>query len=181
MLIATARPDLTLRRMRESDLPDLVDGANNPRVATNLRDAFPSPYTEADAREFLARQTPEGIPVNLVIARNDRLVGLLGLHPQADVYRFGYELGYWVREDQWGSGIATAAIQAVVPWFFANSKAHRIFASVFVFNPASARVLEKAGFIQEGVSRESVFKMGQFWDEVRYGLLRTDGEEEVDQ
>lgn len=176
MMISTDHPGLTLRRLGPEDLPDLVQRANNVNIARNLRDVFPHPYTMTDARNYLERQPTEGHPTNLVIALDDRLVGLLGLFIQEDVYRFNYELGYWVSEDLWGQGIATSAIGAACRWLFQDTEAHRIFAHVFAFNPASARALEKAGFRPEGIGREAVFKEGRFWDEIRYGLLRSDVE-----
>jgi len=77
-----------------------------------------------------------------------------------------------VGEPFWGRGIATRAVRALTEWVFATTPVVRIYAHVFEWNPASARVLEKVGFELEGRMRRSVMKEGKIIDQLMYALVR---------
>jgi RimJ/RimL family protein N-acetyltransferase len=157
-----------------SDRDRLASLADNPRVAANLRDSFPHPYTRRDAEEWI--QYNLGLPEqeNFALTVDGVLAGGIGLMRRQDVYRRSAEVGYWLGEDYWGRGIASEALRQFCTWTFDNFELHRLYAGVFSSNPASCRVLEKAGFSLEGRLRESVFKRGQLLDELVYGRLRSD-------
>jgi ribosomal-protein-alanine N-acetyltransferase len=74
----------------------------------------------------------------------------------------------------WGQGIATAAARAMAALALSGDDFVRLEAKVFAWNPGSMRVLEKAGFVREGVLRCSVFKDGQIIDSVLYARVRDD-------
>ena len=165
-----------LRSFRASDKETLVRLANNARVSINLRDGFPYPYTMSDADnwfETALHQSPETI---FALAENDHLIGGTGFHPLDDVYRYSAEVGYWLGEPFWGKGIATGAVRTLVDYAFSTTELIKLFAGVFSNNQASARVLEKNGFTQEGTLKNSVVKRGQVLHELRYGLLREEWE-----
>ena len=82
------------------------------------------------------------------------------------------ELGYWLGEPYWGRGVMTEAVRAFTDWSFARFALHRIYAVPYATNPASARVLEKAGFTCEGRMRRSVIKLGQVLDQLLYADVR---------
>jgi RimJ/RimL family protein N-acetyltransferase len=88
------------------------------------------------------------------------------------VDRRSAEIGYWLGEEFWGRGIVTEALIAVTDHAFANHDLCRLFAHVFDWNPASARVLEKAGYAFEGRMRKSVTKEGQTIDQLMYAMIR---------
>jgi RimJ/RimL family protein N-acetyltransferase len=81
-------------------------------------------------------------------------------------------VGYWLGEAFWNRGIMTSALGAFTPYAFDSFDLIRIFAGVFSTNPASMRVLEKAGYTREGVLRRSVVKDGQVLDQVLYAVTR---------
>jgi RimJ/RimL family protein N-acetyltransferase len=68
-------------------------------------------------------------------------------------------------------GITSVAVGLIVDYAFSSLGITRIHTGIFEYNIASQRVLEKCGFVKEGVFRKSVFKMNQIWDEVRYAIL----------
>lgn len=163
-----------LRSFRQSDREALVRCANNPRISSQLTDRFPYPYREDDADlwlEHVLDQDPEAI---LAIAGESGLIGCIGLELKDDVYRNSAELGYWLAEPYWGQGIATRSVQAIVRYAFEELGLKRIYAGVFETNPASARVLEKAGFKLEGRLRKHVTKGGRMLDLLMFGLLEED-------
>jgi len=165
-------PTSVLRDWTEDDIPALVQNADNPRIASGLRDGFPSPYTEEDARRFITTATTTPGALLLAIDVAGEAIGGIGVHPLADVYRKTAEIGYWVAQPYWGRGIATDAVRALVPVAFRTSDIVRLQAGVFSGNPASMRVLEKCGFFREAVHRNAVFKNGTLMDEVLYVRFR---------
>lgn len=161
-----------VRSYRADDAESLARYANNRNVSRNLRDAFPFPYTLADAHEWLEgamRGSPES---DFAVASPTEVIGGIGLTFGSDVYRRSAEVGYWLGEPFWGRGIATAALQAITEYAFAQHDIVRVEAAVYESNPASARVLEKAGYEFEGRLRKSVTKDGHTLDELMYARIR---------
>lgn len=163
-----------LRPFSASDAPAMVALANNPAIASNLRDAFPSPYTVDHARSWLEMVEANTDNFLRVIEIEGQFAGSVGLHTCHDVYRFNRELGYWLGEPFWNRGIMTQVVKAMVKVGFTELKAHRIYAGIFSFNTASARVLTKCGFRHEATLRQSVFKNNQWADELVYAILEAE-------
>lgn len=161
-----------IRDYREDDAETLAEIANNPRIARNMRDTFPHPYTLADANGWIAHVMQEAPEQNFAIASAAQVVGGIGLTLQNDVRRRSCEIGYWLGEEFWGRGIATAALASLTEYAFAEFDLARIYAHVYEWNPASCRVLEKVGYIQEARLRQAVFKDGQTIDEFLYAIIR---------
>jgi ribosomal-protein-alanine N-acetyltransferase len=154
------------------DLPALVRHANNARIAADLRDRFPHPYSEAVGRgwlEYLATVQPSTV---WAIAVNDEAVGSIGLQLQEDVERVSAELGYWLGEAFWGRGITTDAVRAVTAQAFDRFSLTRVYALPFAENAGSIRVLEKAGFALEGRLRRSAIKEGVIRDQLLFAAYR---------
>ncbi len=162
-----------LRRWRPSDKSSLVRHANNPKVSRNLRDRFPYPYTDADADKFLATAAASDLRDSVyAIDVQNEAIGGIGIHPRKDIERHSAEIGYWLSEAFWGRGIATAAVTALAQHALCEPDIFRLFATVFASNPASARVLEKAGFRCEGVMSRAVMKNGVLMDAALYAIAR---------
>ena len=83
-------------------------------------------------------------------------------------------LGYWIGRPQAGQGHATAAVRAATGFAFRSLKLHRIEASCLPSNAASRRVLEKAGFRQEGQAKAYLKINGVWSDHLLFGLLSED-------
>jgi len=162
----------SIRSYRADDVAALARAADNPRVAAGLRDLFPQPYSEDDGREWISSVLAARPETHFAIAAADEVIGTIGLTLQSDVHRRSAELGYWLGEPWWGRGIATLAVRAVTPWAFERFDLLRIFATVFSNNPASARVLEKAGYELEGTLRRAVVKDGRILDQRMYASVR---------
>jgi len=161
-----------LRPWRAADLASLVRYANNPRVAQNLMNSFPHPYTEVDGRAFLAMALQAKPANRMAIEINGEAAGGLGLHLQPDIYCKNAELGYWLAEPFWGNGIMNRAVTQMVTYGFEHFAIDRIFAKPFGTNLASQRVLEKAGFILEARFEKTIFKNGTYYDELVYAVRR---------
>ena len=162
-----------LREWQTADAAALIRHANNRRVWQNLRDRFPHPYTAADADRWLAVADKYDPPRNFAIIVDGEAAGGISVELKDDVYRRSAEIGYWLGQPFWERGIATEAVRAVVDYAFATFDLGRLYAGVFDWNPASARVLEKAGFTLEGRLRNAVTKADRVGDELIYALART--------
>ncbi|MDR0362441.1 MAG: GNAT family N-acetyltransferase [Planctomycetota bacterium] len=171
----TTDGEVGLRLYRAGDRDRLVAIADNPNVARTLADRFPHPYAREDAENWLARVKTETRPCNMAIEWRGELVGGIGIEPMADVHSGTAELGYWLGEPYWGKGIATRAAGLIISYAFDELLFIRLQASVFAGNPASCRVLEKNGFVREGVLRKHIRKNGRIRDAFLYARLRSPG------
>jgi ribosomal-protein-alanine N-acetyltransferase len=161
-----------LRPWSVADADSIVKYADNPNVAGNLRDGFPSPYFRDDALKFISAANVLENGFMLAIETGGEACGGIGISILSDVYRKTAEIGYWIGEPFWGRGIVTEAVKAVVPVAFERFDIARIQAGVLGCNPASARVLEKCGFVREAVLKDAIFKKGRLMDEIMYARFR---------
>ncbi len=164
--------DFKLRPWALSDLESLVKYGDNPRIASNMSDQFPHPYTTDKARAFIKHAMSEAPPRILAIEVEGEAAGGIGIHPQSGIHRKNAELGYWLGEPFWGKGIITAAIRQMADYGFRHWDIDRIFARPFGKNTASRRALEKAGFSMEARLKKTILKNGEYHDELIYALRR---------
>lgn len=163
-----------LRAWTMNDLPSLLKYANNAKIAGNMTDKFPHPYTETHGRAFIGFATRDE-PIHIfAIEVQGEAVGGIGIHPQEDIHRRNAELGYWLAEPFWGQGIISRAIPLAVAFAFNTYDIDRVFARPFGSNLASQRVLEKNGFVPEARFAKTLIKNGVLLDELVYGLRRED-------
>lgn len=164
---------VTLRPWRNDDLESLVRHANNFKIWINLRDGFPHPYTEKAGRGWLKVAQDEAAHLFLAIEVDGEAVGGIGATFKDDVYRINAEIGYWLSESYWCQGLVSTAVTLLVDYVFLTYPGiSRIYADVFSFNPASARVLQKCGFHLEAIHKNAVIKNGKVIDEHRFVRFR---------
>lgn len=168
--------NIVLRPLRLADAARLAELANNEKISRNLRDGFPHPYTLDDAERFLANFTDQNPVTFFGIDYNGEYVGNIALVPCQDIYRKSAEIGYFIGEPYWNKGIVTTAVNLITQYGFNHLDIIRIHTGVFEYNTASMHVLEKCGFVKEGVFKKSVFKLGKLWDEVRYAKINPEFE-----
>lgn len=155
---------LTLRRFNLDDV-FMVSKLCNNMILHEMTFSLPYPYTEAMAVEWIDRhdawwQNNERYEWAIVHTQTNQLMGAIGLgyHP---THNHG-ELGYWMGEPFWNQGYASEAAQAIIKWAFEVKNYHRVFARHFLFNPASRKVMEKAGMTYEGRQIEHMYKNGRY-------------------
>jgi len=161
-----------LREWKLSDEASLIKHASNANVSRFLADRFPYPYTVTDAQGWLEFQTQKTVIDNLVIDIDGELVGGIAIEPRQDIFRKTALIGYWLGEDFWGRGIMAEAVKLMADYAFEHFDLVRLQAGVFDGNPASMRVLEKAGFVKECVSKNALCKNDQIFDEHVFVLLK---------
>lgn len=165
-----------LREWRLTDEEALVRHANDRRVSIDLRDRFPYPYTAAHAAEWLGRNVGVTPPTAFAITERgaDEPLGGVGLMLQEDVQRISAEIGYWLGVAGWGRGLATEAVRAATAYAFDELGLERVYAVANTRNAASARVLEKCGYLREGTMRRAAIKEGIVLDQFMYAALKTE-------
>lgn len=165
-----------LTEVRPSDKPALVEQLNDKEIYDRtLR--IPYPYTDTSADEWLAvvAKTTEqqGRPVQWAIRNaEDHLIGACGFNDFQMGKSHRAEIGYVLAKPFWGRGIVTAVVQRACQYAFEEFGLVKIIAQVRSDNMASARVLEKCGFQQEGFLRKHFLKDGQYLDVRLFGLLQ---------
>ena len=161
-----------LRKWTLKDLENLVKHANNFAIAKNMSDAFPFPYTAEFGRKYIERAIATNPTQTFAISICNETVGSIGVYPQTDIHRRNAEMGYWLAEQYWGQGIIPEAIRQMVKYSFKTLDIDRIFARPFGPNIASHRVLEKAGFNLECRFQKTIFKNGEYLDELYFAIRK---------
>jgi RimJ/RimL family protein N-acetyltransferase len=154
MCVIEPSPVLETRRLRlrapeARDLPLIAEFCGDLDVARMVT-SIPHPYRPKDAETFLASvqaANPEQERVFLIEHEDEGPAGMIGFHRADAPYP---EIGYWVGKRFWGRGIATEAAGAALDWARRVWKRKVLAAGHFLDNPASGRVLEKAGFLYTG-------------------------------
>ncbi len=170
--LSTAR--LRLRPFDDADADDLFALHSDPRV---LRYWDAPPWNERGrAERFIAacrQMAEEGTGVRLAVDRagDTAFIGWCSLNRWNPDHRSA-SLGYCFDRAAWGHGYATEAARAVLRWAFDTLDLNRVQAETDTRNVASARVLEKLGFVREGTLREDCVVDGEVSSSWVYGLIR---------
>lgn len=172
------KQDLETKRLRLRQLA-LTDAEQVCRLVGNYEVAkttlnIPHPYTLKDANDWIIHCNKNFILNRLatfaiVDKSTGQLIGAIDLVIQLSFCRA--EVGYWIGQPFWRKGYATEALQHMIQFAFETIKLHKVFAQHFHSNPASGKVMEKAGMLQEGYLREHVLRAGKFYDSIIYGII----------
>jgi ribosomal-protein-alanine N-acetyltransferase len=133
---------------------------------------IPYPYKEENAKWFIEFAEKNKKLSWAIRGKNSQLIGSIGFHGESKKGNHCDEIGYWLAKPYWGRGIVTEAVKKLCEYGFDKLNLVRIEAPIFAFNIASCRVVEKCGFIKEGIMRKAYFKNGEFIDGVMYALVK---------
>jgi len=150
-----------LRSWRPGDIDSLLHHANDADVVRGLSSRFPHPYTRRDGERFLAGEIVDLDDPVFAIEVDGQACGGIAARPGDYERGQSAELGYWLGKSMWDRGLMTRVVALYAPWAMQRLSLHRLQATVLDFNQASARVLEKNGFIEEGVARCALVKNGE--------------------
>jgi len=171
---------LVLRPFAATDANRVAELANDEAITRNLR-SFSYPYSLEDAEQWLGQLPGEweqgksavfAICVGSAESQLDELVGAIGIVLDSQSNRG--ELGYWIGRSYWGQGIATEASQSILDFGFGQLGLNKVVAECLTRNPASARVMEKVGMVQEGLFEKHFRKnlADEYCDVRAFGLLK---------
>lgn len=166
--------ELILRQWKTEDISRLAESANNPKIAANMRNSFPCPYTIENAKWYVndCLENDGNNRIIRAIETDGKAVGNICIFLREDVYAKSAELSYWISEDYWGKGIATQAVKMICKEAFTTFDIVRIYAEPFGCNVASKNVLKKAGFTYEGTMRNGIYKSGKIQSYCIYSILK---------
>lgn len=158
---------VALRTIESEDVDFLQAVINDPRVRNGLGNTEPITRTE---EEEWVESLGEEEGYHFVIADGETPVGTTGLNDVNETWGVT-EAGYMVHPDHWNNGYATDALRTLCRFAFEEKRLRKVVAQAYGTNPVSRRVIEKAGFTEEGVLRNEAFVEGEPVDIHRYGLL----------
>jgi RimJ/RimL family protein N-acetyltransferase len=148
---------IVLRPWAFSDAIQLALVADNKKIADNIRDGLPNPYSVKDAQDWLNLILPENNPPRFfAVTTGNQVVGSIGIVTKSNIYRRNFE------------------IKAVISYAFRNFDIVRIYAESFSDNIGSRRALEKAGLKLEATLKKSIIKNEIIKDSCIYSILRED-------
>lgn len=165
-------PGWALRAWRAGDEANLSRHAGDFAVWRNMSDHFPHPYTWDVAHEWVTAKQHTFGGEHWAIAHDDEAVGGCGVSPGEGHARCNAEIGYWLAPAWWGRGVASRAVRVLTERAFANPAITRVYAPIHAHNTASQRVVEKCGYVREGLQRLSVMKAGRAIDTVTWACYR---------
>ncbi len=169
---------LLLRPFRLEDGPEVQRLAGEREIASTTC-SIPHPYLDGVAELWISTHAAayierEGATLAITQKKSGVLMGAIGFN--VNLKNGWAEIGYWVGKPYWGHGYATEALRALIPWAFEAFPLNRLQACHFTRNPASGRVMQKAGMTLEGILRQRVKKWGKFEDIAVYAILRHESE-----
>jgi len=158
---------IELRTIEKEDAEFLAASVNDPAVRNSM--SMTDPVSVGSEDEWIESLWEED-DVHLLLCDDGEPVGNVSLHHLRDRHGTA-EIGYWVAPDHQGQGYATSATRLILDYAFNERGLARVGGRAFATNEASQRVLEKAGFVEEGLTRQDVFLRGERVDTVDYGIL----------
>ncbi|WP_370898679.1 GNAT family N-acetyltransferase [Chryseobacterium gossypii] len=169
-IIKTER--LILSELKKEDIPYIVEYLQE-KVFSEHTSNIPFPYRHEDA-EFWLKISREAFERNegytfAIRDGNNKILGAVGIHHRGNN---AAELGYWVAKPFWNKGYATEAAKAVIDFGFKGLKFHKIYATHFLYNPSSGKVMQKAGMEQEAVLKQHIRKNEEYFDVVMYSVFK---------
>lgn len=173
---------LLLRPVAPSDITSIQRSASAREIADTMI-SIPHPYPDGEAARYIAREQAAvelGHSVSFVIERKSgaEFCGIISIreieqeHSQA-------ELSFWLAVEAWGQGYMSEALQPVLQVGFQDLDLNRLYAYHMVRNPGSGKVLQRNGFVQEGILRQRVRKWEVFEDVKLWAILRRDWQRQI--
>ncbi|HOI86408.1 MAG TPA: GNAT family N-acetyltransferase [Lentimicrobium sp.] len=164
---------LLLNRFDPEDAASVQKLAGDEAVASNTL-AMPFPYADGMAEAWIDTHEPgfrggQSVIFAIRIRESAEVIGAIGLSLQLQ-YSLA-EVGYWIGAPFWNRGYCTEALEAVLQYAFRELGVHKVMATHFACNPASGRVMIKAGMHREALLSKHMMHWGTFKDLVYYGIF----------
>lgn len=165
---------ITLIRPTAKDAKAISTLGNHYEIADTMI-SMPSPFLETDAMRWI-KNSAESKRDDAFLIKNSEtgeLMGAANLRDIDTIHKLA-EVSFWLSPPFWGGGHASASLNRLLEVGFVNHGLNRLYGYHMVTNPASGRVMQKAGFRKEGTLRQRVFKGGKFEDVQIWSILKND-------
>ena len=165
---------LILRQIKNTDVSEVFKLRSNSEVMKYIPRPLVTSNEEALNHIKMIQDkidTNEGINWAVTLKGNDKLIGIVG-HYRIKWEHFRSEIGYMLLPEYSGKGITSEVVAILIDYGFNKMKMHSLEAIIDPKNHASARVLEKNGFVKEAHLKENEFYNGEFIDTIIYSLIK---------
>lgn len=164
---------LILSQLKEEDVPFVTEYLQD-KIFSDLTSNIPYPYTKEHA-ELWVKMSRESFESNTgytfaVRNKEGRIIGAIGLHDREDDKA---ELGYWMGKPFWNKGYITEAAVALIDFGFRELEFNKIYATYFLHNPDSGRIMEKIGMQKEALLKQHLKKEGEYFDIMMYSVFKS--------
>jgi RimJ/RimL family protein N-acetyltransferase len=160
---------LALKPFTSSDIDDFMEWATDDEVTRYM---MWNSYVSRNEAEFFFANVIEKHPWFKAICLDGKVIGSITLDKGKGAHNHSAELGYVIARKYWGRGLATQAVKLAINTGFEDLNIERIEAFVDPSNIGSQRVLEKNGFIREGLLRNYVIQKGLIKDRFVYAFFK---------
>lgn len=160
---------ISLKTLTIKDLNDFMEWASSEEVTKWL---LWNQYTSRADAEVFFREVVEQHPWFKAICLGDKVIGSVTLDQRKGAHSCTAELGYVIARKYWGKGLGTRAVHLAIQHAFKDLEIKRIEAYVDPTNIGSQRILEKNGFIKEGLLKNFILQKGALKDRFIYALLK---------
>jgi RimJ/RimL family protein N-acetyltransferase len=163
---------IDLVALEKGDLPRVASWINDERIGFFNGARFPVSLAEQEA--WFEGTVRDRTKKKLVIrTREGELAGMVSLF-NLDAKNQNAEVGVYVAPEFHRRGYAAEALRMLVRFAFAELNLHKVYCTIFSFNPGSVRLFESVGFRPDGVRRGHVYAAGGFHDVLCYAMFRAD-------
>lgn len=164
--------DYKLRKWNENEYVDFYHASNDAELYQNMTEGFPK--TLEECRQIVASFSKSNDETECVraICINNKPVGCIGVFFDKAEYGKNCEIAYWLYKDYRGQGVMERVGREFIDMVFKRYDVHRIYATPLEKNKSSIRLLEKCGFVCEGVLHDYVWKQGQFLNSALYANVK---------
>ena len=167
---------VTLRPLEEADVDHVLTWVNDEEIVGNLASFAGQPFTRDDELAFIRRTlaSPSDVVFSVFSSLPEdagRYLGQVGLHQIHARSRVARLAAVVARKSDWGRGVGSASIRALLAHAFGPMPLHQVWLMVFAANSRGRRTYARLGFVEEGVLREEYFHDGRWHDMVRLSLL----------
>ena len=166
---------LQLSTPKKEDLEQVVTLLNESPEFSNNTLNLPYPYTKANGEFWISLaenglRNEDAVIFAIKDKKNLNLMGGIGLHITPAHHKA--ELGYWIGKPFWNKGYATEALESVLNYGLNQLNLNKIYASHFLHNPASGKIMEKCGMQIEATLIGEYYKNGNPLDIIRFAKFR---------
>lgn len=172
MIMDSTCSEVILEKWQEEQYQEFFAASNDEQLYANMSGTFPKTIEECEAAVKVYASSTDKTEYIRAIKVDNQIVGCIAAFFETGMYCKNAELAYWIGKEYRGKGIMAQAVQCMADELFSVFGIHRIWARPFAHNVGSRRVLEKCGFVYEGLFKEDVYKNGEFIDSVVYALLK---------
>jgi len=164
-----------LRPLKRADIVSLARNANHAEIAKYIP-AIPYPYTTVEAHKWvnkvhLGARKDTIYQFGIEFDGGEGIIGMIGLN-NVNRTDSNAEIEYWLGKKYWSRGYISEATNLILDFAFKTLRLRRVYAVTICINERSVRLLEKHGFMREGVWRQGS-RMNRRWHDVyAYGILR---------